>query len=127
MLRYLSPGRSVSHTPAGSSRDRDERPVLTLHVPNSGIIIIPAPEAPAPDGRVSDEPREDYMLHGELEVRIGGNRPRRCKALRVGFRTIIKLDLGSGRRSEEDVLFERKLEIVGADSEGVDLQPGSQR
>jgi hypothetical protein len=127
MLRYLSPGRSGTHTPASPRTPREGQPVLTLHVPNYGLIIIPAPDPPGPDGQVSDEPREDHMLHGEIEVRLDGTQPKRCKAIRVGFRTIIKLDLGSGRKNEEDVLFERKLEMTGADSEGVNLQPGSQR
>jgi len=127
MLRYLSPGRSGSNTPNSPRTPREGQPVLTLHVPNYGLIIIPAPEAPDPDGRVSDEPREDHMLHGELEVRLGGTHPRRAKAIRVGFRTIIKLDLGTGRKKEEDVLFERKVEITGADDDGIELSPGSQR
>lgn len=95
-------------------------------MPNFGLIIIPTPEAPDQDGNTSGEPREDHMLHGELEVFIRGA-PRRCKAIRAGFRTVIKLDMGRERKIEEDTLFERKVELTGASDDGILLQPGSQR
>lgn len=154
MLRYLSPaGRPHSHKDHhhqhGSSKDRSSShhrhgatsphsprhghhratPKLELHVPNYGIIILPSPAEVDADGNPIDEPRSDYMLHGELEVTLAdGAQPVKVKAIRVGFRTIIKVDMGPNRKNEEDKLFERKVEIVGSsDDEGILINPGSQR
>ncbi|CAK9786974.1 unnamed protein product [Cutaneotrichosporon oleaginosum] len=116
MLRYLSPGkgREGALSPLPS-----DAPVLKLHVTNWGVLILPAPE------NVGEDPRDDTLLHGELDVRVSG--PRRCKRIRVGLRSIIRLDMGGGRKIEEDVLFERKVEIIGASTDGIWLAPGSQR
>lgn len=123
MLRYLSPGRGRESRDAGALSPRDsDSPSLKLHVTNWGVIILPAIE----EGSANlDQPRDDHMLHGELEVRVAG--PRRCRRIRVGLRSIIRLDMGQGRKLEEDVLFERKVEIIGASADGIWLAPGSQR
>jgi hypothetical protein len=115
MLRYLSPGRGREGTLSPLPSDA---PALKLHVTNWGVLILPAPEH-------ADDPRDDTLLHGELDVRVSG--PRRCKRIRVGLRSIIRLDMGQGRKIEEDVLFERKVEIIGASTDGIWLAPGSQR
>jgi len=68
------------------------------------------------------------MLHGDLETSLPeGSGRKRCKAIRVGLRTAISLDLGVGRMAEEDVIFERKVEIRGGRADGLVLEEGSQR
>lgn len=121
MLRYLSPGRGSRDTTGTQSPRESHAPSLKLHVTNWGVIILPVVE---PEHN-EDQPRDDHVLNGELEVRVAG--PRRCKRIRVGLRSIIRLDMGQGRKVEEDVLFERKVEIIGASADGIWLAPGSQR
>ncbi|BEI83819.1 hypothetical protein CcaverHIS002_0404230 [Cutaneotrichosporon cavernicola] len=120
MLRYLSPGRGRAEGSNSSSTSPllADAPSLKLHVMNWGVLILPAPDH-------AGDPRHDPILHGELDVRVSG--PRRCKRIRVGLRSIIRLDMGGGRKIEEDVLFERKVEIIGASTDGIWLAPGSQR
>lgn len=132
MLRFLSSGggqgKPLSPTggdnATGSSSKGDVQ--VKLFVPNWGILYLPAPEAPREDG--DDVPRDDPMLSGDLVVTLpSGGGARRCQAIRVGLKTIIRLDLGQGRRREEDVLFERKVEIVSSTADGIWLSEGSQR
>lgn len=124
-----SKGKGVQH--------HSDSPTLMIHTPNFGILYLPPPDdqdvepgqtpqngAAARTSR--DEPRDDVMLHGELEI-INRNGPRRCKAIRVGLRTVLKLDLGPGRKCEEDVLFERRVEMIGSTADGIWLAQGSQR
>lgn len=75
-----------------------------------------------------DAPRNDQILHGEFEITLppGAGR-KRCRAIRVVMRTKIKLDLGPGRMGEEDTIFERKVEVLGGEGEGLWLDEGSQR
>ncbi|KAL1405312.1 hypothetical protein Q8F55_008939 [Vanrija albida] len=124
MLRYLSPSR------AGPSRPRSDDPQLALHVPNYGVVFLPQPERAEDDDPTSEEvgdhkPRHDHMLHGELEVTLTA--PKRAKAIRVGLRSTLKLDLGPGRRAEETILFERSVEILSSTADGVWLAAGTQR
>jgi len=133
MLRYLAPGGGkgkIQPPPRGAlgvSSSGGEQVKLKIGVPNYGILYLPAPEAPLPDGQ-EEQPRDDPMLSGELEVILpAGSGSKRCKSIRVGLKTVITLDLGQGRRYEEDVLFERKVEIIGSTSDGIWLSEGSQR
>ena len=67
------------------------------------------------------------MLNGNLIIVLPeGLGLRKCKGVRVRFRTEIILDLGSGRMRERDVLFERLVE-VGRDGEEIVLKEGFQR
>jgi len=69
----------------------------------------------------------DVTLTGELEVDVPLSMGRkRCKTIRVSMRAELKLDMGPGRQNEEDILFDRTVEIAGG-SEGVWLEPGSQK
>lgn len=62
----------------------------------------------------------------EVEMPIGFGR-KRCRAVRVGFRTTISLDLGPGRMGEEDVLYDFKGDVLGGAAEGLWLEEGSQK
>lgn len=125
MLRFLTTGASKARAP--SRPPAVDGPLkLKLIVPNWGVMYLPAPELQA-DGSDSTEPREDHPFRGELEVTLPPGGPKRCKSVRVGLRTVITLDMGSGRRFEEDVLFERKVEIISSTADGIWLNEGVQR
>lgn len=74
----------------------------------------------------------DKELHGQLEIYLPpGGGPRRCKAIRVQFRTTVKLDMGRGRmggekKREDEVIFERKVELRGVTAIGLCLDEGIQ-
>lgn len=79
-----------------------------------------------PHGRC-EGPREDQLLSGVLEIHVppsplGGG--RRCKAIRVGMRTIANLNMGGDRGWEEDTIFERKVEMMAGTADGVLLAEG---
>jgi hypothetical protein len=50
----------------------------------------------------------------------------RCKSIRVGLRTRLKIDI-KGRKKEEFELLDRRVEIIGGSSDGVWLDEGAQR
>lgn len=52
---------------------------------------------------------------------------RRVQAISVGVQSVCRLFMGVERGWEEDGIFERGVEIMGGDSEGIWLQKGSQR
>lgn len=131
-VRLLSPARanarSSSPSPVASSSSSQQRlykPSLALHVPGYGACLAVASE-PNPHDPAAD-PRYDLELHGELEIKMpSGSGRMRCKSIRVGVRTILRLDF-KGKKKEEHELFETKVEIIGGSSEGVWLAEGSQR
>lgn len=118
VLRYLSQSKGIS------SRGASDTPTLTLRVHNYGILFLPYPEPPSDD---SDEmqPREDHVLAGELEVQLRD--ARRVKGIRVGLKTIMVADFGGNKKYEEDVVFERKVEIIGGNADGLWLPSGLQK
>lgn len=66
----------------------------------------------------------DRELSGEIEIAIRrGNGPVRCKAIRATVRSLCRLYMGEQRGWEEDVLFERSVEMTGA----IILEEGLQR
>lgn len=103
------------------------KPTLHLNVPSYGAVFVnnthpePHPEDP------TQQYRSDSDLRGELEVRMPQGCGRlRCQAIRVGIRTIFTLNL-PGRKKQEEVIFERKVEIIGGNHHGVVLEEGMQR
>ena len=71
-----------------------------------------------------EPPIEDTVLTGALEVIM--KERRRCQAISVGVQSVCKLYMGvSGW--EEDGVFERGVEVLGGDAEGIWLEKGSQR
>ncbi|CAK9780388.1 hypothetical protein CC85DRAFT_326457 [Cutaneotrichosporon oleaginosum] len=131
MLRFLAGGgKGKIHPPLRGSlataTSADSQIKLKLVVPNWGVIYLPAPEPPLATDTEAP-PRNDFPFRGELEVTLPPGGARRCKSIRVGLRTVITLDLGQGRRFEEDVLFERKVEIIGSTGDGIWLEEGLQR
>jgi hypothetical protein len=79
------------------------------------------------DPNADTEPQYDLDLRGELEIRMPhGSGRMRCKSIRVGMRTTLKIAI-KGKKKEEHELSDCKVEIIGANSEGVWLEEGAQR
>lgn len=130
VLRLLSK-QPASGPSSSSSHTVSPDPILALHVPSYGAVMMNPPDDPLnpQNSLYSEGPRNDQILHGEFEVILPpGSSRKRCKAIRVVMRTTVKLDLpGPGRLGEEDTIFERKVEVIAGNSEGLWLQEGSQR
>lgn len=131
MLRLLSSSKVPSSSASNSlSRSAPSTPVLALHVPSYGAVMMNPPEDSLnpSNSLYSQGIRNDQILHGEFEVALPpGSGRKRCKAIRVGLRTTIKLDLGLGRMGEEDKIFDRKVEVIAGNSEGLWLDEGTQK
>ncbi len=140
LFRLLSPSRpenskssdssSTSNPSSSSSSSPSDRPNLLIHLPTEGLIFFQPPE----DAQVHAlehgiQTSYDQLVNGELEIRLPtGSEPRWCKAIRVGVRTTSKLNMGPDRMGEEDILFERMVEITDEGDQGVVLLiEGSQR
>ena len=72
----------------------------------------------------TEPPTEDTLVSGYLEVTM--KERRRCQAMSVGVQSVCKLDMGGDRGWEIDGIFERGVEILGGDSEGIWLEKGVQ-
>ena len=122
MLRLLSQNnrRRASSSASSSAGGRDIS--LNIRVSSYGSVFMPFPQ------NIPGEPRTDKEFSGDLEVDVPhGMGSRRVKAIRVGLRTTCTLDMGPGRKSEEDVVWEGTAEIIAGNSEGVVLEEGIQR
>lgn len=101
-----------------------------IHLPTFGTIFMKPPDDPLwPHARSEESPRDDQLLSGVLEIHVpltSSGVGRRCKSVRVGIRTIVRLNMGSGRGWEEDVIFERRVEMLGGNSDGITLHEGVQ-
>ena len=67
------------------------------------------------------------LFNGLVEVVIPPGAKRRCKSVRVGVRTKASLKMTSERGWEHDTIFERRVELLGGDAEGMLLDEGVQR
>jgi hypothetical protein len=120
MFSFLSPSRNLEHA---SSVSDGQTISLSLHVPNHGNILMNEPSPDDPDDQsaianngfgTTGRPRKDVILSGHLEVSATPDVGRvRCKGVRVAFATLMVYNLGLNKISEQDVLFERKVEIDG--------------
>lgn len=106
--------------PGSSSSSKNPYvPSLVLDIPTYGAVFMNTPEDPLLPtlDPSSEKPRNDVVLHGELVITMpAALGRRRVKSIRVGMRSILKLDLKPGRMNEEDVLFERVVEIAEGES-----------
>jgi len=123
VLRLLSPIRGGSLSRNKSTDDI----TLTLRVPSYGTVFMKPPDDPLWPIAISEAPRNDQLLHGELDIHVPPGGKRRCKAIRVGLRTVARLNMGPTRGWEEDVIFERKCEVIGGTADGLWLEEGLQR
>lgn len=79
---------------------------------------------PAESGTTAEPPTEDTVISGYLEVTM--RERRRCTAISVGVQSVCRLNMGTKRGWEEDGIFERGVEILSGDAEGIWLDKGSQ-
>lgn len=87
-----------------------------------------APDDPLWPHAISDGPREDQLLNGGLDIHVPrGIKRRRVKSVRMGIRTKCRLNMGGKRGWEEDIVFERKVEMLAGNSDGILLDEGIQR
>ena len=116
-LRSSSPGRQSA---SGQ---------LKIHVPAWGVVLVRPPRPlelhPLENGSQAREPpSEDTVLSGTLEVIM--KERRRCNSISVGVQSVCKLWFGSEKGWEEDGVFERGVEVLGGDADGIWLESGSQ-
>jgi hypothetical protein len=133
MLRFLG-GGARSSSRSGSPSRAPKRVRIQINVPSYGGVFMTKRRVDAdveaaniddtgvdPDGPVMYIERE---LRGELEIDVPkGMGQKRCRAIRLTLRNICRLNMGPVRGWEEDVLFERTIEVKGA----IILEEGVQR
>ncbi|GFZ44359.1 hypothetical protein JCM24511_02081 [Saitozyma sp. JCM 24511] len=127
ILRLLSTLRAVSASSSPSRRAMVDDVRLALRVEGYGTVFMAPPDDPLWPAAISDRPRDDHLLRGELDVYIPPRGRRRCKAIRVRLQTLARLNMGPKRGWEEDVIFEGKCEVLCGTSEGLWLDEGVQR
>ena len=91
-----------------------------------GVVLVRPPrqlELHPLESGAREPPTDDTVLSGALEVIM--KERRRCQAISVGVQGVCRLHLGA-RGWEEDGIFERGVEVLGGDSEGIWLEKGSQ-
>lgn len=93
-----------------------------------GVVFIRPPRRselhPFDDAAETTEPpSDDTLLSGTLEVIM--KERRRCHSISVGVQSVSRLHMGE-HGWEEDGIFERGVEVLGGDAEGIWLEKGSQ-
>jgi hypothetical protein len=120
-FRFRSPFRQNSDT-AGIR--------ITLQIPSDGTVFLRPPDPEQREhrsGLPEDERTVSAELIGQLEIALPpGMGAKRCKSIVVGVRTTTKLDISPTRIGEEDVIFERKVEMHGGADTGILLEEGVQ-
>ncbi|WVQ81909.1 hypothetical protein IAT38_004036 [Cryptococcus sp. DSM 104549] len=114
--------RSSSPQPASG------KGTLKIHVPAWGVALVRPPRVlelhPLESGSVEREPPcEDTVLSGALEVIM--KERRKVQAISVGVQSVCKLHMGQ-RGWEEDGIFERGVEVLSGNEDGIWLEKGSQ-
>lgn len=95
--------------------------ITHLHPPAGDFYLTP------PDGlhsfpTGSSAYEDTVLLNGRIEVTLAtGSGPRRIKSIRAGLVTISTLDLGPGRKGEEDTIFEAAVDVAS----GMVLEEGA--
>ncbi|BEI98873.1 hypothetical protein CcaverHIS631_0311720 [Cutaneotrichosporon cavernicola] len=110
--------RNQSRAGSRTSSPSRRGPRIYINVPSYGGVFMTRPAPDADHGSVStlaDIDTRGRELHGEVEIDLPrGTGRRRCRAVRVTLRNVSRLHMGDERGWEEDVLFERTLEVKGA-------------
>ncbi|TYJ55457.1 hypothetical protein B9479_003847 [Cryptococcus floricola] len=95
---------------------------LKIHVPGWATTLIQPPQVFATGERLA--PQDDTVLTGSLEVTM--KERRKVQAISVGVQSVCRLFMGDTRGWEEDGVFERGVEVLGGNEEGIWLEQGSQ-
>ena len=100
------------------------QPVLDIFVPLYGLIFPSPPEEARIQAQLQDQPiTYDHVINGTLQVTLPiGSGPLRCRSILIAFRSIADLDMGVGRMHEQDLLFERKMQLVAELDQGIILE-----
>jgi hypothetical protein len=78
---------------------------------------------------IENEPRQDYVLNGVLEIFIPQPLGRlRCRSIKIGFRSVLTLRGVGQAPEEEDTLYDTEAELSDLEDEGYTyLEVGTQR
>ncbi|WVQ82686.1 hypothetical protein IAT38_004818 [Cryptococcus sp. DSM 104549] len=112
-----------------SSQPSAGKGVLKIHVAAWDLSFVKPPQSPdlnpgSIDSSAREPPSEDTVLSGALEVIM--KERRRAKSISVGVQSACRLHMGAERGWEEDGIFERGVEVMGGDADGIWLEKGSQ-
>jgi hypothetical protein len=100
------------------------QPILTIHLPGYGSVRMTEPSP------IENEPRQDYVLNGVLEVFIPQPLGRlRCRSIKIGFRSVLTLRGVGQAPEEEDTLYDTEANLRGSGDGGeyTHLEVGTQR
>lgn len=106
---HKSRDKHDKHGDKDKDRAAPRKPALEIHVPSYGILYLSlVPESSELDNNL----RPTRELRGEVEIRLPPHLgARRCKRLRVGFRSVCRLAMGERRGWEEDVIDDETTEF----------------
>lgn len=100
---------------------------IRLNVPaHGGVFMTSHQNTDSTDPASTSQQAEfvDREVSGEIEIEVQqGTGPFKCRAIRTTLLSICRLYMGEARGWEEDVLFERNVELKGA----LVLEEGVQR
>jgi hypothetical protein len=119
--RFFSPSRSRSRDQSPTRSPVSPVTITHLHPPAGDFYLTP------PDGAHSfttsgSDYEDTVLLNGRIEVTLAaGSGSRRIKSIRAGLVTISTLDLGPGRKDEEDTIFEAAVDVTS----GMVLEEGA--
>ncbi|GMK53466.1 hypothetical protein CspeluHIS016_0100520 [Cutaneotrichosporon spelunceum] len=110
--------RNQSRAGSRTSSPSRRGPRIYINVPSYGGVFMTRTAPDADQGAIAcpaDIDTRGRELHGEVEIDLPrGSGRRRCRAVRVTLRNVSRIHMGEERGWEEDVLFERTLEVKGA-------------
>ena len=127
MLRLLASSKDpYGPSKPGSSSKNTNTPSLVLDIPAYGAVFMNTPEDPLVPLDQQDSIRNDVIVHGELVINMPPNiGRRRVKKIKVGIRSVVRLDLKPGRMNEEDEFFSTEIEIKESETCQCWLNEGS--
>lgn len=103
--------RGASRTASPSRKG----PRIYINVPSYGGVFMTRVAHDSDGSAGYSEDHAGRELSGEIEIDLPrGTGRRRCRAIRVRLCNVSRLYMGPDRGWEEDVLFERTLEVKGA-------------
>lgn len=126
MFGFLKGSRPSSRANSRASSPAPRGVKLQINVPSYGGVFMTGMGAEGDADADAEDGAQflDRELSGELEIDVPrGMGRRRCRAIRLTLKNVARLNMGDGRGWEEDVLFERTLEMKGA----IILEEGLQR
>lgn len=113
--RFFSPSRSRSRSESPARSPTLPVTVVHLHPPAGDFYITPQAYMPPPTGMTYGADENNAVLQGRIEVTLAaGSGPRRIRAIKAGLVTTCTLDMGPGRRHEEDIIFQTSVDVTAS-------------